>query len=328
MKRNAERKIDTTRKVLLTELKSNPFVAVKIAFAVIGLIPLMVFLYIILGENLNYQILLGNSGLLAVTAIIISVMGFLYSYQLIVEIVKKLLMLFNERKSVENEKMELVIGVLHDLMTPLSIIKMGISNLQDSIVGPLNKEQDEIVKISLRAADRLSTFIEELKEISKEHITRTDLRRSHFDFSKLVEDEIGRISKSNTVEIKALEYKKTSADTMLWADQKKISIALAELLYIVHQNALPSAKIEIALMSDSNTVKLTLIVGQINWPDELGEIFLKYDRPEEHAGVKGAGLNLSIVKDIVDMHNGHISVERKTDNSIECELVLPRDLRA
>jgi signal transduction histidine kinase len=315
-------------KIISSELKSNPFMSVKIAFVVMGIIPLLAFSYIILGKNPNYELFSGNNAVIAVIAVSMSIIGYIYAYSLVTNMIKKLLDYYYERKRADDEKTELVIGVLHDLRTPLMVIKAGISNLVGHIHGSLNEEQAEIAERCLKSTDRLSNFINELRHISKEYFVRTDLKRSRIDLSKVVEDEISKIFEHSKEKQKNLLYRLLAADTILWADEQKMSIVVNELFSTILKYMSPDSEVHIILTGNADTVALSVHVNDMVWPDELGKIFHKYERPEEHAGVKGAGMNLSIVKDIVDLHSGHVTIKNETGNRVEFNIVLPRDLRS
>jgi len=59
----------------------------------------------------------------------------------------------------------------------------------------------------------------------------------------------------------------------------------------------------------------------------MERLFKKFGRLDKHAGIEGIGLGLSIVKDIVDLHNGHVTVKSEPGKSTEFKVVLPIDLR-
>jgi len=85
----------------------------------------------------------------------------------------------------------------------------------------------------------------------------------------------------------------------------------------------------VTLSSGDSAVQFSVInTGPGLGPDEIGKIFKKYERLDKHSHIDGRGMGLSIVKDIIDLHNGHISVHSEPNKVTEFRVVLPKDLRA
>ena len=108
----------------------------------------------------------------------------------------------------------------------------------------------------------------------------------------------------------------------------KLSRVIMNLLSNAVKYTSPGGRIGVALSADEDTVKFAVINTGSGIPaDELEKIFNKYQRLDKHSGITGSGLGLSIVKDIVDLHKGHISVNAESGKEIKFSVVLPRDLR-
>jgi len=273
-------------------------------------------------------VFLGSSGLTAMIAIFISILGFLYAYNFVVNMLKRLMDYFYERKCADDEKTELIIGVSHDLKTPVTVIKSGLDNVLEGAAGPLNKAQTEIIRKCISSADRMSDFISGLMDISKIRFVRTNLKRAPVDFGEVVKNEVARISESARAKGQEFKYKISTTATTIWADKDKLSKALMYLFSDIAKHASSGSEINVTLLGDEITMQLTVTgKGSIVWPVEFGAIFNKYERPREHAGVKETGLNLSVVKDIVDLHNGHITARSDPGKEIEFNMILPKDLR-
>lgn len=328
MAAHRERKNMNDYKVIISELKTNPFRVIKIAFLLIGIVPLLSFLYIMMRGHFNLDVFLGSSGLTGIIAISISLLGFLYAYNFVVNMVKRLLDYFYERKCADDEKTELIIGVSHDLRTPVAVIKSGLDNVIEGVAGPLNKTQAEIIRKCLSSVDRLGDFISGLVDISKISFVRTNLKRAPIDFGEVVKNEVARISGPAKVKGREFKYKISTTATTIWADKDKLSKAVMYLFSDISKHASSGSKINVTLAGDEITMQLTVTSkGAMIWPVEFGAIFNKIERPQEHAGIKETGLNLSVVKDIVDLHNGHITARSDPGKEVEFNMILPKDLR-
>ena len=327
MKKKQEKNKETY-KIIISELGTSPFSVMKIAFALMGIIPFLTFFYIVLGKCLYYDVLMGSNGFTLAYAVFISMIGFVYAYIMVRNMLKKLLTYSYEKKLAEDEKAELVASVSHDLKTPLTVVKTGILNILDGIAGPINKLQSNIVKQCLKALDKLNSFISELLNISKQEFIRTNINRKAIDFAKMVKNEINHISplaKKNNLNLNCSISKK---NINVWADENKLSRAVMNILSNAVKYTPPKGRIDVSLSGDSDTVKLAVInTGTGILPEDLNKVFNKYERLDKGFEIEGTGLGLSIAKDIVELHKGRLAVNSKPGKETKFSIILPRDLR-
>lgn len=327
-KAKASKKRRDDYKIIMSELGANPLRMIRIAFALMGIIPLLVLFYIIIGKNFLYHLFLGSNGFIIGVSIFISVTGFLVAYTLVVNMALKLLSYSSERKRADEEKTELLLAVTHDLKTPLAVIKTGIQNILDGIAGAINKAQAEIARACLAAVNKTTNFINELLDLSKIAFIRMDYKRELIDFEEIVKDEVREISELAKKNSQRVSCKILTTETSLWGDKNKISRAVMNLLSNAVKYTPAGGRIDLALSSDEDTVRLAVInTGPGIPPDRLDKVFNKHERLKLDSKIEGAGLGLCIVKDIVDLHNGHITAKSQPGKETEFSVVLPRDLR-
>lgn len=315
-------------KVVISDLGVSPFRIMHAAFVLMGILPLLIVFYIIIGRKFLFDIFLGTNGLIALFAIIISLIGFVYAYTLIANMIAKLVAYSVERKQADEDKTELLLAVSHDLKTPLTVLKTGIHNLIDGIGGALSKIHFGIADRCLHTVDRIVHFIDELLDFSKVGFMRTNIKRDLIDLSEVVKNEVGAISDLAREGGQDLRLKIGAKDAKVWADEKKISRAVMNLLSNAIKYTPKGGRISAAVSTDENTAKFTLVnTGPGIQPDELTKIFKKYERLDRHSDIEGTGLGLSIVKEIVDLHKGRLTVKSEPGKETEFDIILPRDLR-
>ncbi|MCX5679526.1 MAG: HAMP domain-containing sensor histidine kinase [Candidatus Omnitrophica bacterium] len=315
-------------KIVMSELGLSPFQKIKDAFALMGLIPLLVVFYVIIGKNFFHMLLLGNNAVMLVMAIFISFMGLLYAYSLIKKLVDKLMKYAAERKHADDEKTEIMLAVSHDLRTPLTTMKLGLQNLADGIGGTLNDSGVEMVKDCLTAANKLKGLIEDILDFPKTGLVRLNIKRELVDLGCVLKNEVQsavHLAKKNRLDLK---YSPVSARADVWCDQKKMSRAVMNLISNAVKYTPEGGSIDVILSPSESTVQFSVInTGPGIRPDEIDRIFKKYERLDKHSHIDGKGLGLSIVKDIIDLHNGHISVHSEPNKITEFRVILPKDLR-
>jgi len=325
-KNNAEQK--NYYKIISSELKDNPITKIKLSFALMGIIPLLVLFYLFAGKNDLYSLFLGANGFIITISIFISIMGFFVAYSLVTNMLNKMLGYFIERKIADEEKLGLLSGLSHDLKTPLTVTKAGLQNILDGICGVISKKQEEMAGVCLKAVDKVTNFIIQMLDISKIKITSLSLKRELIDFEKVVKNEVEEISALAKQNNQSIECKMVSRDIKLWGDKDKLSRAIMNLLSNAVKYTNVGGRIDVVTSAGEETIKLAIInTGAGIPPDKLNRIFNKYERLSSASGIEGTGLGLSIVKNIVDLHKGHITVTSGLETETRFEVVFPRDLR-
>jgi signal transduction histidine kinase len=126
-----------------------------------------------------------------------------------------------------------------------------------------------------------------------------------------------------------MNFKKLTDNTDLWVDQNKMARVVINLLSNAVKYTPKGGIINTVISSDENTVKFSVTNTGPGIPaGQLDKIFNKYERlAAARSDIDGIGLGLSIVKDIVEMHQGHVTVKSEPNKETEFSVVLPRDLR-
>jgi len=93
-----------------------------------------------------------------------------------------------EHKKIDQLKDEFISTVSHELRSPLSIIKEGISLLIDKIPGNINETQAKILNSSKRNIDRLARIINKLLDISKIESGGVKIDKKLFDIAILMKE--------------------------------------------------------------------------------------------------------------------------------------------
>lgn len=216
-----------------------------------------------------------------------------------------------ELTKLDQLKSGFIATVSHELRTPLAIIKEGISLILDKIPGEINKKQLKILDVSLHNIDRLARIINSLLDISKIEAGKVELKKVFVNMS----DMIAHIASNfeNTIKQKGLELKLDidKGTEKIYADADRITQVVTNLL----DNAIKftdKGYIEISCKNKKGFVECSVADTGVGISMEnLPKVFDKFQQFGRVAGAgeKGTGLGLSIAKNIIDMHNGSISVE-------------------
>lgn len=231
-----------------------------------------------------------------------------------------------EHKKIDQLKDEFISTVSHELRSPLSIIKEGISLLIDEIPGGINESQAKILMSAKRNIDRLARIINKLLDISKIESGGMKIEKASFDITDLMK-EIGASFEAD-MKKKGLELKMDfpKEGVKVCADLDAITQVICNLI----DNAIKFTKeghIEISVREKDDTVECSICDTGIGISKEnLPKLFSKFQQFGRMTGPgeKGTGLGLSIAKGIVDLHGGKIGLESELGKGTKVIFILPK----
>ncbi len=232
---------------------------------------------------------------------------------------------FIERKRLEKLKDEFVSTVSHEMRTPLSITKEGISLVLDRIPGEINPEQESILATARGNIDRLARIINDLLDISKLEAGRIHLRREKLEIAEIFRQVAGAFGPRASAQGLSLEVRVPEQVAPVYADSDK----LIEILTNLVDNAMKFTKngfIRLSAKAAGEWVECIVEdTGAGIAAEDLPRVFGKFEQfgRVSGAGARGTGLGLAIVKHLVDLHQGAIRVESKLKKGTRFIFTLP-----
>ncbi|MEW6102130.1 MAG: HAMP domain-containing sensor histidine kinase [Candidatus Omnitrophota bacterium] len=316
-----------TLKLILQELKEDPYRKFNIAFALMSIIPFLVFFYLLATKLFTVNVLMGNIGVILFLAIFISLGGFFIAYGIIRTILDKVIFYAAQAKHSDQLKSTFVASVSHELKSPLTIIKSIIDNLVSGLMGQINEAQKKILGVCEEVIHRMGDLINDLLDLHKIEAGMTDTRRSLCDFRQLIEKQLQEFEIiTSKKHINLQKEFKENQDVSFWADEEKMNLVITNLLSNAIKFTPEGGSVTLSLDLSNGHIRFECVdTGQGIPADRLQKIFNKFERLDTTK--EGTGLGLSITKDIVEMHKGKIWAESEVGKGSKFIVLLPRDLR-
>jgi signal transduction histidine kinase len=222
------------------------------------------------------------------------------------------------------EKTEFVSRVSHELRSPLASIIGFVELLIDGDPGETTEEQNLMLAIVERNSRRLLNLIEDLLLISRVESGGFELELGRVDLAEVIANvlEISRLALAKADVELAVDL---GPDAWLIADQAQLERALLNLVSNAMKFNRPHGKVSIESRTDGADIAISVCDTGTGIPAEEQErLFTRFfraarARTEE---IPGSGLGLSIVKEIVDRHDGTVRV-RSTPSGSTFTLRLP-----
>ena len=232
-----------------------------------------------------------------------------------------------QQKEIENMKTEFVSMVSHELRTPLTSIKGYAALLQDPKLGLLTEKQNRAILIINKESDRLTYLINDILDLSKLEAGKIKLNIEPVN----LEECIDNAASLEDVKKKNISFRKRIPKNMplVPADKGKITQVFTNLISNAAKFTKPKGKIMVML---SNREKDDFVVVKVKdtgigiAKKHIPNLFNKFYQVESHLrrNVGGTGLGLPIVKEIVTLHKGEISVKSKIKQGTSIIFKLPK----
>jgi signal transduction histidine kinase len=210
-------------------------------------------------------------------------------------------------RAADEAKSSLVSTVSHELRTPLTSIRMVMNLLGNSKFGQLSAQQTKLLTAAREDGERLYRIIENLMNMSRMESGRAAFVLRPLRPREIVEQAVdamrgGFIEKNIAIDVQLAE---DLPDVM--ADPAGIGSALTNLLSNAQKYTPASGKVSVGASVDGEFVMFAVADSGPGIPEQFAaRVFDKFFRVPTVAGPGGAGLGLSIAKNIVDAHHGRI----------------------
>jgi two-component system, NtrC family, sensor histidine kinase KinB len=224
-------------------------------------------------------------------------------------------------------KDDLVATVAHEFRTPLTSLRMAIHLLAEQTVGPLSEEQLDLVGAAREECERLQGIVDDLLDLARIRSGRLELHPREIS-TELLLAEAQRAARDGTDQRTVpIEVEIQPGAERLFADPDRIDLALTNLLTNALRHGPPGSPVKLRASRADGRVRIEVRDdGPGIAPEHQARLFEKFYRvPGSAPG--GAGLGLSIVRDVVEAHGGKVGVRSARGEGTVFWIELP-DLEA
>ncbi len=227
-----------------------------------------------------------------------------------------------ERRLVQREKLaslgEMAAGVAHEIRNPLGGIKMATRLLssEDLDGRPLSQEMARAI---LAGIAEIEGIINSLLDYTRD----TRLERAEYEVVRILDPVVEAAVGDGRARGITVAYGPVARDAVALGDGQKLRQVFANVL----QNALEAfgaradgGRVEVSLHAEGERVVVEVSdTGAGIRPEDREKIFLPFFTTKP----SGTGLGMSIVKKIVDLHAGDITVESAPGRGTRVRIALP-----
>jgi len=232
----------------------------------------------------------------------------------------------DEALQASRAKSEFLASVSHELRTPLNAI-IGFSDvMKQRLFGPLPARYAEYADLIHESGRQLLELIGDVLDMSKIEADRYELVVEPFDARGVVETAVKLIRLRAEDRGLALVCDVGEDEIPVLADRKALNQILLNLLSNAVKFTQPGGAV--AVMARGDGGEFTLAVGDSGVgiaPDELELLGQRYSQTSsgKNSAERGTGLGLSLVRALVDLHQGRMTIESRPGEGTTVTLHLP-----
>jgi len=236
----------------------------------------------------------------------------------------------NEEEKIlsENAARELVSNISHDLKTPLTAIRGYVEGILDGVASSPQKVRDYLTTI-YNKTNYMTKLIDELLYYSRVsgnefsyNFEKTNVKEFFDDYVKDLYLEL------DTIKINFSYSANVDADTMIDIDREQIKRALNNIVanavkYMDKED--PEIHFRVKETMDAINIRISDNGRGIDEKD-LPHIFERFYRSDASRNTKlgGSGIGLSIVKKVIENHEGSVVAISKSGVGTDIDIVLKK----
>jgi len=218
-------------------------------------------------------------------------------------------------------------NITHELKTPISTVRVALEAITNFNVNKDPEKEKEYFGIAQSELNRLTLLVDRVLQMSQMNDGETEMQFEQFDLKDLT---------SQIMSTMKVQFDRKQADVNLNASGESFSIEgdrmhLTGVVYNLLDNAIKygngNPKIDVNIIQDNGTIEIDVADnGKGIAPEYVDKVFDKFFRVPtgDRHNIKGHGLGLSYVAEVVEKHHGTIRVDSKPGAGSTFKITLPR----
>lgn len=215
----------------------------------------------------------------------------------------------------------------HELKTPLTPLSLQIQTLQrilkrNKLAEVSSEDFNQIINSCVDQIASLSVLIDELLDFSRISVGRLQINKSEFDLSQFVNDVSARFFS---------QAEQTGQRIQITSNEKIVGswdlLRMEQVLSNLISNALKYGNkrgVEIRVWSENSQALISVRDHGIGIAlEDQKKIFEKFERAVSEKNFGGLGLGLYIIRELVKLHGGEVSVQSALNQGATFTLSLP-----
>ena len=218
-----------------------------------------------------------------------------------------------QQQQLNEAKLQFFISLNHEIRTPMTLIVGPLQNLLNSDSDPARQR---IYQLMSRNAERILAVISQILDMRRIDKGQLTLQRRRTDMVALVKDTFDLFYGQAIEQGLTLSFHADGQEIYAMADPMNFDKVVMNLLSNAFKYTPRGGHVTVSVGTDTDDVLISVRDdGQGIDPQQTARIFQRFYRGEraDNHNVTGAGIGLHLTRQLVEMHDGEISVANNSD---------------
>ena len=229
-------------------------------------------------------------------------------------------------EKINQSKLQFFINISHEIRTPLTLIVCSIEKLISNL--NLNKEQEKETATIDRNVNRMLQLTNELLEIRKIETGNYQLNVRKDDIVSVIKNIVQAFESLAEKQEMKLSIDTFMPEILIWFDANAFEKSLSNLISNAIKYTKRNGLIQIKVRKSANNEFLEISVIDNGIGIEQEQLTKIFDRFYQHGGNKdsyenGFGIGLHLTKNLIELHNGSITVSSEINKGSVFTINLP-----
>jgi signal transduction histidine kinase len=203
-------------------------------------------------------------------------------------------------------KTDFISNVSHEIKTPLAVIQNCATLLQDDTID--SETRSGYAKTLINASKRITDLITNILKLNKLENQEIQEKHEAFNLTDALSDTV--VEFESLIEKKGLELNCDFDDVTIFSSKSLLEIVWNNLLSNAVKFTPNGGEIEVSLKRKNKNVEIKFVDTGCGMTSETGaKIFEKFYQGDTSHSTQGNGLGLALVKKVIDILGGEITVQ-------------------
>jgi len=217
----------------------------------------------------------------------------------------------DELKEQQKLKDRFFSNVSHEFRTPLTLIIGPLETILDEYTSNMEGKAKSLTATALNNANKMLALVGQVLDLNRLEVGKLPLRISEYDIAELLRNIQSRFESWAEQENQTITCENCADPVMLYFDQDQMDKCVANLVSNAIKYSGKHSKLTIKLINEQDSVTIQVIDNgrgiSAEAKDKVFERFYQ-DKASEQNTTPGTGIGLSLVKELIELHQGKVSL--------------------
>ena len=231
-----------------------------------------------------------------------------------------------EQRKTEERRKEFVANVSHELRTPLTNVRSYAETIREAGEELPRETEDSFLDVVISETDRMTHIVQDLLTLSRLDSGRSEMNMARFPFAAAIDAVLRSIELEARRHDHELTHEYSENLPLIMGDRGRLEQVMLNVLGNAVKYTPDGGHIRVTAGDDGDKVWMEVADDGIGIPEadreRIFERFYRVDKARSRES-GGTGLGLSIATEIVQRHNGTLSLVDRPGPGTTVRLVLP-----